>query len=258
MKGLWNDLLRRPGAALRYGAILACLAVPMTGRARADSAIDPARQIMGRVTYPAKAWTIDSWLDYHLNKFKDENRDTLSHTLELGYGFTDSLSMEWGIESREGPRRSFIYDRLQLEARYQVLKRPFQLAPVLGYAPSLRGGPDRLELALEAIKNSGDYFFQFMGGADSENEGSGRELGGSVQLGVYHRFGAGSVVGGAWKYQSDGEQELSVPVSVVLGKDVFFGFTPSFGLSRRAPELSALFLVDIYFGPYALLDWMLE
>ncbi|MEK7721464.1 MAG: hypothetical protein AAB359_03650 [Elusimicrobiota bacterium] len=251
----------RRGAGFQVcgGIIFVCLAALAAGPVRADTSIDPARQIMGRSTYPAKAWAVSTELDYNLNSIGDEGRDTAEHELLLNYGLTEVWSAGAGIESREGARSSFVYDRLVFGTRYQVLKRPFQLAPFAEYLPSLRQGAGEWKLGLEMLKNYGRIFFQFVGYGESyKDPGTARELKGLFHIGPYYRFEGGSMVGGMWKYQTDGVSEFHLHYSFALGKSIFLGFEPKIGLSRRAPDLRVDFLLGIYFGPYSLLDWTLE
>ncbi|HBA59897.1 MAG TPA: hypothetical protein DCZ92_03570 [Elusimicrobia bacterium] len=241
------------------GIILACLITLAAGPVLADTSIDSARQLMGRTTYPAKAWAVSTELDYNLNNIRDEGRDTAAQELNLNYGLTDAWSAGVGIESGEGPRKSFIYDRLAFGTRYQVLQRPFQLAPFVEYLPSLRQGADEWKLGLEALKNRGNMFFQFVGYGKSHKEpGSARELKGMFHLGPYYRFGTSAMAGVMLGYQTDGVSSLHLHYTGALGKYVFLGVEPKFGLSRRAPDLSVDFLLGVYFGPYGLLDWILE
>jgi len=247
-----------PIGRLRRGVIVACLALA-AGPAQADTSIAPARQIMGRTTYLENAWVVETELDYNLASIKDESRDTAEHELKLGGGLTDAWSVETGIESREGPRRAFVYDRLAFGTRYRVLKRPFQLAPFVEYLPSLRREPDEWKLGLETLKNYGKLFFQFVGFGESQKEpGAARELKGTVHLGPYYRFESGNMAGVMWFYRTDGASEVHLHYTAPLGKNVFLGLEPKFGLSRRAPDLSVDFLLGLYFGPYGLLDWTLE
>lgn len=241
------------------GMILACLIALAAGPVLADTSIDPARQIMGRTTYPAKAWAVSTELDYNLNSIKNEGQDTAGQEIVLNYGLTEAWSAGAGIESREGPRSSFVYDRLVFGTRYQVLKRPFQLAPFVEYLPSLRQGADEWKLGLEALKNYGNISFQFVGYGKSHKEpGSARELKGMLHFGPYYRFGTTGMAGVMWGYQTDGSSSLHLHSVTNFGKNVFLGIEPKFGLSRRAPDLGIDFLLGVYFGPYSLLDWILE
>lgn len=243
------------GAAALFACLAALAAVP----ASADTSIDPARQIMGRTTYPAGALSIETELDYSMPDIRNESLDTAGHELQAAYGLTDNWNAEAGVESRKGPRRSFVYDRLNIATRYMVLKRPFQLAPFFGYLPSLRKEPDEWKLGLEALKNYGNLYFQFVGYAESAKEpASARKLTGNVLFGPYMRFGTGSMAGVMWAYGTDGRSMLHLHYAAAMGKNVFLGFEPKAGLSRRAPDFGADLLLGIYFGPYGLLDWVLE
>ena len=121
------------GPGVRGGMIAVCLTLLAAGPVLADTSINPARQIMGRTTYPAKAWGVSTELDYNMNSIKDEIRDTAGHELGFDYGLTDAWNAGTGIESREGRRRDFVYDRLAFKTRYMVMKRPFQLTPVVEF-----------------------------------------------------------------------------------------------------------------------------
>lgn len=247
------------GAGGRAGIISACLAVLTAGQALADTSIDPARQLMGRTTYPAKAWTIETEMSYNLASIRDESRDTAGHELGFDYGLTDRWSVETGIESREGPRRAIVYDRLAFGTRYKVLKRPFQLTPFVEYLPSLRQGADEWKLGLEQMKNYGNLVFQLIGSLESETEPDGtRKSVGYFHLGHYYRFGAGSMAGVMLGYKTNGESMLHLHYAGAMGKTVFLGFEPKIGLSRNAPDASCDFLLGIYFGSYGLLDWLIE
>ena len=205
---------------------------------------------MGRTTYPAKAWAVSTELDYNLNSIKNEGRDTAGHEIVLNYGLTDAWNAGAGIESREGPRSSFVYDRLVFGTRYQVLKRPFQLAPFAEYLPSLRRGAGEWKLGLEALKNYGNIYFQFVGYGESHKEpGSARELKGNFHLGPYYRFGTAAIAGFMWGYQTDGISSLHLHSVTHFGENVFLGIEPKFGLSRRAPDLSVDVILGVYFGP---------
>ncbi|MEK7383337.1 MAG: hypothetical protein AAB262_08635 [Elusimicrobiota bacterium] len=244
---------------VRGSIIFVCLAALAAGPAGADTSTDPARQIMGRTTYPVGAWTIETALDYDMTKTSDESRDTAQHELEFDYGVTDAWSVGTGIESREGPRRALIYDRLGFGTRYRVLERPFQLTPFVQYLPSLRSEPDEWKLGVEALRNSGNMVFQFVGHAHSEKQpGSAREVKGRLHAGPYYRFGTGSMVGFMWAYQTDGFNELHLHYAAALGKNCFLGLEPKMGLSRSAPDYSVDFLLGFYFGPYGLLDWLMQ
>ena len=237
----------------------ACVAALAAGPAGADTSIDPARQLMGRTTYPAKAWTIETALDYKMPKIGDASRDTAQHELKMDYGVTDAWSVETGLESREGPRRAFVYDRMAFGTRYRMLERPFQLTPFVEYNPSLRKEADEWKLGLEALKNSGNMAFHFIGNVLSEKQtGSARELIGAIHVGPYYRFGTGGMAGVMWKYQTDGLNELHLHYAGALGKSFFIGIEPKLGLSRRAPDYSVDFLLGLYFGPYGLLDWLMQ
>ena len=247
------------GSARRGGLIFACLAALAAGPVRADTSIDPARQLMGRTTYPAKAWAVRTELEYNLNSIGDESRDTAGHEVILNYGLTDAWSAGAGIESGAGRRDSYVYDRLAFGTRYMALKRPFQLAPFAEYLPSLRRGPGEWELGLEALKNYGNIFFQFVGyGKSYKDPASARGLKGVLHLGPYYRFGTNGMAGIMLGYQTNGISTLHLHYAGALGKNVFLGFEPKFGLSRRAPDLSVDFHLGMYFGPYGLLDWILE
>lgn len=261
MKRMKCALRGRRGAGfwLPGGIIFACLAALAAGPVRADTSIDPARQIMGRTTYPAKAWAVNTVLDYNLNSMKDAEQDTAKHELTLNYGLTDIWNIGAGIKSREGPRESFVYDRLALGTRCQVLKRPFHLAPFAEYFPSLRQGAAEWKLGLEALKNHGNMFFQFVGYVESEHHtGASRELKGMLHFGPYYRFGATGMAGVKWRYRTNGVSGINLHYAGALGKNIFLGIEPKFGLSRRAPDLSVDFHLGVYFGPYGLLDWILE
>ena len=247
------------GPGVRGGMIAVCLTLLAAGPVLADTSINPARQIMGRTTYPAKAWGVSTELDYNMNSIKDAMRDTAGHELGFDYGLTDAWNAGTGIESREGRRRDFVYDRLAFKTRYMVMKRPFQLSPFVEYLPSLRKEADEWKLGLEALKNYGNLSLQVIGNAEpGKQSDSARKLEGWLHLGAYYRFGAGNMAGVMWAYHTYEESSLHLHYAAALGKKTFLGVEPKIGLSRRSPDLSVDFLLGVYFGPYGLLDWMLE
>lgn len=217
--------------------------------------LDMGRLVMGRTTYPAGSWALDSFHNYSAPRLKEPGADRLQSEVELERGETERFGWELGLKTSRLSRQLLQWDRAFAEARLLTLERPLQLAAAANVSAPLRGGRGEGELELEALKNWGAVSWVLQ--CEAELEGGG-DVSGSFVTAPLFRFGLQGLAGPAWSYDSGGRHSIGGVVGGAVSRSLFLGLQPRVGLSRRSPDVELLLELHLFFGPYSLGGWGLQ
>ncbi len=231
----------------------------LTGLGSANAQLDIGRLTMGRVTYPAKSWALDSFSTYFANDVNDPSRDQAQSTFEIERGQTDRFSWEIGLQSTRAQRDRLQLNRFGIGAQYRVLDNPAQLALFADYEPSLRKRADEVEFGFEALKNMGRAALLIRYEATIEKEpGEARGVASHIMVGPIYRLGLQGLTGVQWHHGRGGLNAINFVVGGAVSKHIFLSLQPQIGISRSAPDLKLMFELHSVFGAYALGMWGLE
>ena len=235
------------GLSLALGTLLGLGAWSLA----AGAELDFSRATMGRTTYPAGSWVLDTSQRYSMAKAREASADTFQAEAELEHGVTERLTWEAGLESTDVRRDAIQPGHGVLAARYMALASPFQIAPVAEYRPSLRMQADEWEFGVEALKNYEQFSLIFQGmGESSKDPGGPRSLQANILVGPLYRFGLNGIAGVQWLYVSDGTNYIASQIGGAVSKNIFLGVAPRFGLSRRSTDFQIGVKLHFYFGDY--------
>lgn len=244
---------RGRGAGWLAAALLAA-ALPAAG-----TEADVGRLVMGRTTYPAGSWALDSFFTYTAARLDSPASDASRFKFELERGLSERLSLGAGLKTAPGRRNAIQPGRLILGGRYLLVERPFQLAPFAEYLPSLRGQADEAEFGFEALKHFGPAsLLAAYSGELEKAPGRARRLGSSLLLGPLYRFGLDGLAGAQWLYMDDGSHCLNFMLGGAVSRNIFLALEPRIGLERPSPDLELVLQLHLYFGPHDRGGWLLD
>ena len=219
---------------------------------------DVARLVTGRTTYPAGSWILDAYSDYSLARLSDGSADEFQFTGEAEWGATDRLSLGVGLTTTQARRDLVAPGRAILEARYRVLDRPFQLAPVVEFKPSLQGESSEWEVGVEALKNARAYSLLLIYEGELEEEDGARRFASHLTAGPFFRFGLQGGAGLLLNLEPERVRTLSVLLGGAVNPHVFVALEPRFALSDAAPDFGIGIQVHLWSGTYGLGSWLFE
>ncbi|MFA6319242.1 MAG: hypothetical protein WC943_17650, partial [Elusimicrobiota bacterium] len=232
-------------------SVLALLLVLAVSSPPARAAVDFSRATMGRTTYPAGSWVLDTSQHFTMDRTRDPSRDTVQSEVELEHGQTERFSWSVGLQTLESRRDQVQLGRGIAGFRYLAVTAPLQIAPVAEYRPSLRRRADEWDLGFEALKNFERFSLIVQGMVESGKEpGAGRRHTGSLLAGPLYRFGLNGIAGLQWLYESDCRHYLAAEVGGAVSKNIFLGVAPRFGLSERSAAFQLGIKLHIYFGDF--------
>jgi hypothetical protein len=219
---------------------------------------DIYRLVVGRVTYPAGGWVLDADSDYSLARLSDGSADEFQFTGELEWGATDRLSVGVGLSTTQARRDLVAPGRAILEARYRVLDRPFQLASIAEFKPSLQGESSEWEVGAEVLKNARAYSLLLIYAGELEEEGGARRFASHLAAGPFFRFGLQGGAGLLLRLKPERVRILSALLGGAVSKNVFVALEPRFALSDAAPDFGIGIQVHFYRGTYGVGSWLFE
>lgn len=252
-----RDVIGRIGA----GGLLcaAVLSLPGPSRARADVGTDPERAIMGRTSYPARSWVLETESEYDARKLHDETQDAFSQSVLVERGLTDAWNLAAGARSKDRRRGATAADFAVFEVRRQLIPKPLDLSVYGRYEASIRGGPDQVSGGFEAVKNVGRWGMRIIYQAEAARRpGQARRDIHHINVGPYYRFGLQGMAGLTLHQNSLGASEARFSLASALSEKLFLGVEPRLGLSRTAPDLGLDLTLSLYFGEFSLGEWLLD
>lgn len=221
-------------------------------------AFDMARIVQGRTTYSKGASVLNLAYDQASPRWSDPSKDTVESEVELEHAFTDRLDLSAAAQAQETRRSQAHVNRLAFETDYRLLDAPFQVAPRLGIAPSIRGEGLQFQLGSTELKNIGewtlmlDYEAEF---GQTPGRTSFAVLQHQFETGVFYRFGLRGLTGTTWEYDTTGESQAGLVLGGSISKNIFLGYKQQFPLNRKSPSSESELLLSFYFGPTALAGW---
>jgi hypothetical protein len=221
-------------------------------------AFDMARIVQGRTTYAKGASVMNLSYDQASPRWSDTTKDTVQSEVEVEHAFTDRLDLSVDAQTQEARRNQLHADRFSLESDYRILDAPFQAAPRIGIAPSIRGDGLQFEVGSTQLKNFDewtlmlDYEAEF---AQTPGRTSFAILQHQFETGVFYRFSLRGLTGTTWEYDTKGESQAALVLGGSISKNVFLGIKQQFPLNRKTPSSESNLLLSFYFGPAALAGW---